>query len=52
MPGLVILVLLVPTVIASRHLRLPWKVNALAYVVSSLVAAAVVGLYMVHRGTI
>eukprot|EP01036_Dinobryon_divergens_P021018 gene21018-28842_t len=46
LPGLVILVLLVPTVIASRHLRLPWKVNALAYVVSSLVAAAVVGLDM------
>lgn len=52
LPGVVIMVLLIPTVIASRHLRLSWKVNALAYVVSSLVAAAVVGLDMVHRGTI
>lgn len=52
LPGLVILVLLVPTVIASRHLRLSWKVNVLAYVISSLVAAAIVGLDMVHRGTI
>lgn len=52
LPGLVVLALLVPTVIASRHLRLSWKVNVLAYVVSSLVAAAVVGLDMVHRGTI
>ena len=52
LPGLVVLVLLIPTVIASRHLRLSWKVNALAYVVSSLVAAAVVGLDMVHRGTL
>lgn len=52
LPGLVILVLLVPTVIASRHLRLSWKVNVLAYLVSSLVATAVVGLDMVHRGMI
>lgn len=52
LPSVVIIVLLVPTVIASRHLRLSWKVNALAYVVSSLVAAAVVGLDMVHRGTV
>lgn len=52
LPGLVVLVLLIPTVIASRHLRLSWKVNALAYVVSSLVAAAVVGLDMVHRGAL
>lgn len=52
LPGLVVSVLLIPTVIASRHLRLSWKVNALAYVVSSLVAAAVVGLDMVHRGTL
>lgn len=52
LPGLVIILLLGPTVIASRHLRLSWKVNALAYVVSSLVAAAVVGLDMAHRGTI
>jgi hypothetical protein len=51
LPGLVIGALLVPTIIASRHLRLSWKINALAYVVSSLVAAAVVGLDMVHRGT-
>ena len=52
LPGLVVLVLLIPTVIASRHLRLSWTVNASAYVVSSLVAAAVVGLDMVHRGAI
>lgn len=52
LPGLVIIVLLVPTVIASRHLRLSWKVNALAYVVSSFVAAAVVGLDMLHRGSL
>lgn len=52
LPGLVIIVLLIPTVIASRHLRLSWKVNVLSYVVSSIVAAAVVGLDMVHRGTI
>lgn len=52
LPGVVVLVLLIPTVVASRHLRLSWKVNALAYGVSSLVAAAVVGLDMVHRGTL
>ena len=52
LPGVVILVLLIPTIIASRHLRLTWKVNVLAYVVSSLVTTAVVGLDMVHRGTI
>lgn len=52
LPGLVVVVLLVPTVIASRHLRLSWKVNMFAYVVSSIVAAAVVGLDMVHRGTV
>ena len=52
LPGLVVLVLLIPTVIASRHLRLSWTVNASAYVVSSLVAAAVVGLDMVHRSAI
>ncbi len=52
LPSLVIIALLVPTVIANRHLRLSWKVNVLAYVVSSVVAAAVVGLDMVHRGTI
>lgn len=52
LPGLVVLVLLVPTVIASRHLRLSWKVNVLAYVVSSLAAAAIVGIDMVHRGVI
>ena len=52
LPCLVVLVLLIPTVIASRRLRLSWKVNALAYVVSSLVATAVVGLDMLHRGAI
>ena len=52
LPGVVVFVLLVPTIVASRRLRLSWKVNVLAYVVSSLVAAAVVGLDMVHRGTI
>ena len=52
LPSIVILVLLIPTMIASRYLRLSWQVNVLAYVVSSLVAAAVVGLDMVHRGTI
>ena len=52
LPSFVVIALLVPTVIASRHLRLSWKVNILAYVVSSLVATAVVGLDMVHRGTI
>lgn len=52
LPSIVILVLLIPTVVASRHLRLSWKVNVLAYVVSSVVATAVVGLDMVHRGTL
>jgi len=52
LPSGVILVLLIPTVIASRHLRLSWKVNVLAYLVSSLVSGAVVGLDMVFRGTI
>ncbi len=52
LPALVILVLLVPTVIASLTLRLSWKVNVLAYVVSSVIAAAMVGLDMVLRGTI
>lgn len=52
LPGLVIVALLIPTIVASRHLRLSWKVNVFAYVVSSIVAAAVVGLDMVHRGTI
>jgi hypothetical protein len=52
LPSAVILVLLIPTVIASRHLRLSWKVNVLAYAVSSVVTAAVVGLDMVHRGTV
>ncbi len=52
LPALVIILLLVPTVIASRTLRLSWKVNLLAYVVSSVVAAAMVGLDMVLRGTI
>ena len=47
--GVVILVLLIPTIIASRHLRLTWKVNVLANVVS---AAVVMGIDMVHRGTI
>ena len=52
LPGVVILVLLIPTIIASRHLQLHWKVNVLAYVVSSLVTTLVVGIDMVHRGTI
>lgn len=52
LPGLVVLMLLVPTFIASRHLRLSWRVNALAYVVYSFTVAAIVGLDMVHRGTI
>ncbi|AQR62802.1 hypothetical protein BZG35_14935 [Brevundimonas sp. LM2] len=52
LPAVVILALLVPTVIASRRLRLSWTVNVLAYVVSSLVTTAVVGLDMVHRGTL
>ena len=52
LPAVAVVGLLIPTVIASRRLRLSWKVNVLAYVVSSLVAAAVVGLDMVHRGTI
>ena len=52
LPGVVVLVLLIPTIIASRHLRLSWRVNVLAYVVSSLVAAVVVGIDMIHRGTI
>lgn len=52
LPAVVVLALLVPTVMASRRLRLSWKVNVLAYVVSSVVATAVVGLDMVHRGTI
>lgn len=51
-PAAVILILLIPTVIASRRLRLSWTVNALAYVVSSLVASAVVVLDMLHRGTL
>lgn len=51
-PVAVILILLIPTVIASRRLHLSWKVNVAAYGVSSLVAALVVGLDMIHRGTI
>lgn len=52
LPAVVIVILLIPTVIASRRLRLSWKVNVLAYVVSSIVAAAVVGLDMVLRGAL
>lgn len=52
LPAVVILILLIPTIIASRHLRLSWKANVLAYVVSSFVTAAVVGLDMIHRGKI
>ncbi len=52
LPAAVILILLIPTVIASRRLRLSWRVNTLAYVVSSLVATLVVGLDMIHRGTL
>ena len=51
LPGVVVFSLLIPTIIASRHLQLSWKVNVFAYVVSSLVTAGVVGLDMVHRGT-
>lgn len=52
LPALVVIPLLLLTVVASRTLRLSWKVNALLYVVSSIVAAGVVGLDMVLRGTI
>lgn len=52
LPAAVILNLVIPTVIASSHLRLSWKVNTLAYVTSILVAALVVGLDLVHRGTL
>lgn len=51
LPAIVVVVLLIPTIIASRTLRLSWKVNGLAYVVSSVVAATVVYLDMVLRGT-
>lgn len=52
LPAVVVIVLLVPTVIASRMLRLSWRVNVLSYVVCSIVAVLVVGLDMVLRGTI
>ena len=52
LPALVVSLLLILTIVASRTLRLPWRVNALAYVVASLVATAMVGLDMVLRGTI
>lgn len=52
LPVAVIVMLLVPTIVASRHLKLSWKKNATAYVVSSVVSAAVVALDMMHRGTI
>jgi len=52
LPGFVVITLLIPTFIASRRLRLSWKVNLLAYAVSSVVAAAVVGLDMLHRGAL
>jgi len=50
--GLVVTALLILTFIVSRHLHLSWKVNALAYVVSSIVAAGVVGLDIVRRDTL
>ena len=52
LPAIVLILLGVLTVIASRKLRLSWKVNALAYVVSSVVATVMVGLDMVLRGTL
>ena len=52
LPGVVVGLLLILTIVASRKLRLSWRVNALAYVVASLVASAMVGLDMVLRGTI
>jgi hypothetical protein len=52
LPAIVVSLLLVLTIIASRTLRLSWKVNVLCYVVASVVATAVVGLDMVLRGTI
>ncbi|GGD62648.1 hypothetical protein GRI62_13145 [Erythrobacter arachoides] len=50
LPGVVILVLLITTIMASRHLKLSWKVNVLAYAVASVVSMVVVGIDMVHRG--
>lgn len=46
-PAIVVIGLGALTVIASRHLRLSWKVNVLAYLVSSVVISAVVGLDMI-----
>ena len=52
LPALVVIPLLVLTIIASRKLRLSWKVNAILYVLASIVATVVVGLDMVLRSTI
>lgn len=52
LPAVVVSLLLILTIVASRTLRLSWRVNALAYVVASLVATAMVVLDMVLRGTI
>lgn len=48
-PAIVVIGLGALTVMASRHLRLSWKVNVLAYLVSSVVISAVVGLDMMLR---
>lgn len=48
-PAIVVIGLGALTVMASRHLRLSWKVNVLAYLVSSIVISAVVGLDMMLR---
>ena len=47
LPLLMVAVLGVMTVIGSRHLRLSWQTNALAWLTSSVAASAIVGLDMV-----
>ena len=49
LPALVVVGLGTLTIIASRRLRLSWKVNGLAYLVSSVVISVFVGLDMVLR---
>jgi len=51
LPLLMVAVLGIMTVIGSRHLRLSWQTNALAWLTSSVAVSAIVGLdMMLTRG--
>ena len=51
LPGLMVTVLMALTVIASRHLRLGWKTNLGAYLVSTIATTVIVmGDMMVENG--